>query len=68
MDLPIDYLSTNLDGFNLANYGRFAEFPPPQTFPLYGIFKEISKNFPNPDLNLRFNTRQSIILPPESPA
>ena len=32
-------VSTNLDGFNLANHGRFAKFAklsPRQTFPLYG--------------------------------
>ena len=32
-------VSTNLDGFNLANYGQFTKFAklsPRQTFPLYG--------------------------------
>ena len=30
-------ISKNLDGFNLANYRRFAKLFPRQTFPLYGI-------------------------------
>ena len=28
-------ISTNLDGFSLANHGRFAKCSPCQTFPLY---------------------------------
>ena len=34
-------ISKNLDGFSLANHGRFAKFAklsPRQTFPLYGIY------------------------------
>ena len=30
-------ISKNLDGFSLANYGRFTKLFPRQTFPLYGI-------------------------------
>ena len=30
-------VSTNLNGFSLANHGRFAKISPHQPFPLYGI-------------------------------
>ena len=36
----LSVVTTNLDGFSLANHGRFAKFTklsPRQTFPLYGI-------------------------------
>ena len=40
-------VSTNLDGFSLANHRKFAKFTkisPRQTFPLYGIHLCISNN------------------------
>ena len=33
----LSMVTTNLDGFSLANRRRFAKLSPRQTFPLYGI-------------------------------
>ena len=35
-------ISRNLDGFSLANHGRFAKLLPRQTSPLYDIYRKAS--------------------------